>query len=71
LPAASFRFHLTVDTLAVKLTVPPVGSVEDFHLPVGAPCRAHKKKAPTQLCKYLISLVNLRGLFSLRKPVLN
>ncbi|NOQ86693.1 MAG: hypothetical protein GQ554_07430 [Deltaproteobacteria bacterium] len=44
LPAASFRFHLTVDTLAVKLTVPPVGSVEDFHLPVGAPCRAHKKK---------------------------
>ena len=33
-----------MDTLAVKLTVPPVGSVEDFHLPVGAPCRAHHKK---------------------------
>ena len=32
LPAASFRFHLTVDTLAVQLTVPLVGPVEDFHL---------------------------------------
>jgi hypothetical protein len=30
LPAASFRFHLTVDTLAVRLTVPPAGPVEDF-----------------------------------------
>jgi len=44
LPAASFRFHLTVDTLAVRLTVPPVGHVEDLHLQVGAPCRAHKIK---------------------------
>src|SRR5512135_521770 len=44
LPAASFRFHLAMDTLAVRLTVPPVGSVEDFHLQVNAPCRAHKKK---------------------------
>ena len=33
-----------MDTLAVRLTVPPVGSVEDFHLQVGAPCRAHHKK---------------------------
>jgi hypothetical protein len=31
-----------MDALAVRLTVPPVGSVEDFHLPVNAPCRAHK-----------------------------
>src|SRR5512139_1486685 len=31
LPAASFRFPLAVDTLAVRLTVPPVGPVEDFH----------------------------------------
>jgi len=44
LPAASFRFHLAMDTLAVRLTVPPVGPVEDFHLHVGAPCRAHHKK---------------------------
>ena len=44
LPAASFRFHLTMDTLAVRLTVPPVGSVGDFHSLVSAPCRAHKVK---------------------------
>jgi hypothetical protein len=25
LPAASFRFHLTMNTLAVRLTVPPAG----------------------------------------------
>jgi hypothetical protein len=41
LPAASFRFHLAMDTLAVRLTIPPIGLVEDFHLQVGAPCRAH------------------------------
>jgi hypothetical protein len=52
--AASFRFHLTVDTLAVQLTLPPVGCVEDFHLQAGAPCRAHDKKAP--LCKGAIRL---------------
>jgi len=43
LPAASFRFHLAMDTLAVRLTIPPVGLVEDFHLQVRAPCRAHKR----------------------------
>ena len=49
LPAASFRFHLTMDTLAVRLTVPPAGPVEDFHLQVSAPCRAHKDKTPHPL----------------------
>src|SRR5438309_6745697 len=44
LPSASFRFHLTVDTLAVRLTLPLAGCVEDFHLQVSAPCRAHQKK---------------------------
>jgi len=44
LPAASFRSHLAMGTLAVRLTVPPAGSVEDFHLQVVAPCRAHNKK---------------------------
>ena len=49
LPAASFRFHLAMDTLAVRLTVPPVGSVEDLHLQVNAPCRAHiLEKLPDQ-----------------------
>jgi hypothetical protein len=45
LPAASFRFHLAMDTLAVRLTIPPVGFVENFHLQMGAPCRAHKMSA--------------------------
>jgi hypothetical protein len=27
------------------LTLPRVGRVEDFHLQVSAPCRAHKRKA--------------------------
>src|SRR5437868_14435374 len=44
LPAASFRFHLAMDTLAVQLTIPPVGFVGDFHSLVNAPCRAHKKE---------------------------
>src|SRR5690606_9906492 len=44
LPAASFRFHLAMDTLAVRLALPPVGCAEDFHLQVSAPCRAHKQK---------------------------
>ena len=46
LPAASFRFHLAMDTLAVRLTVPLAGSVRDFHSQVSAPCRAHTEKAP-------------------------
>jgi len=44
LPAASFRFHLAMETLAARLTLPPVGRTEDFHLQVGAHCRAHKKE---------------------------
>jgi hypothetical protein len=44
LPAASFGFGLTADTLAVRLTVPAAGSVENFHLKAGVPCRAHHKK---------------------------
>ena len=43
LPAASFRSHLAMDTLAVRLTVPPVRPVKDLHLQVNAPCRAHKR----------------------------
>ena len=54
LPAASFRFHLAVDTLAVRLTVPPYRACRrlDFgcaqskpHSQVNAPCRAHEEKA--------------------------
>src|ERR1022692_1803430 len=45
LPPASSRFRLATDTLAVRLTLPLAGCVEDFHLQVSAPCRAHTKKA--------------------------
>ena len=45
LRTASFRSHLAVDTLAVRLTLPPVRCVENLHLIVRAPCRAHNKKA--------------------------
>src|SRR6185295_15560948 len=41
---ASFRSHLAVSTLAVRLTIPPVGLVRDFHPLVSAPCRAHIKE---------------------------
>jgi hypothetical protein len=44
LPSASSRFHLTMDTLAVPLTLPLAGRVEDFHLQVSAPCRAHRQE---------------------------
>jgi hypothetical protein len=46
LPSASSRFHLAMDTVAVRLTLPLAGCVEDFHLQVSAPCRAHKQKRP-------------------------
>ena len=48
LPSASSRFAVARDTLAVQLTLPLVGRVEDFHLQVSAPCRAHQKKSRNQ-----------------------
>ena len=54
LPAASFRFHLAVDTLAVRLTVPAAGPVEDLHLKVIAPCRAHKKQEQRNIALLLM-----------------
>src|SRR6266478_5228226 len=47
-PAASFRFHRAMDTLAVRLTIPPVGFVGDFHSLVRAPCRAHNENKATR-----------------------
>ena len=44
LPSASSRFAVARDILAVQLTLPLAGRVEDFHLQVSAPCRAHQKK---------------------------
>ena len=46
LPSASSRSTVARGTLAAQLTLPLVGRVEDFHLRVGAPCRAHHKKTP-------------------------
>jgi hypothetical protein len=55
LPAASSGFHLAMDTLAVRLTIPPAGFVRDFHPQMSAPCRAHKEKAANwRLAKRLI-----------------
>ena len=44
LPSASSRFPVAQNTLAVQLTLPLAGRVEDFHLLVNAPCQAHKQK---------------------------
>jgi hypothetical protein len=41
LPAASFGPRLTAGALAVWLTVPAAGPVEDSHLQVTRTCRAH------------------------------
>ena len=46
LPTASFRSPVTRGTLAAQLTLPPAGCVQDFHLQVSAPCRAHQRKGP-------------------------
>src|SRR5437870_13810894 len=61
LPAASFRFHLAMDTLAVRLTVPPVGSVGDFHSLVTAPSRAHDRKRLSAEAESLFTLVGTTG----------
>jgi len=42
--AASFRFRLATDTLAVRLAVPLAGPALDLNQQVSAPCRAHNKK---------------------------
>jgi len=51
LPTASSRFRLATDTLAVQLTLPLAGCVEDFHLQVSAPCRAHNTKGTSRLAR--------------------
>ena len=56
LPAASFRFPLAMDTLAVRLTVPLAGSVRNFHSQVSAPCRAHQRRKRARMCFYILAL---------------
>ncbi|WP_225624370.1 hypothetical protein, partial [Thermoanaerobacterium thermosaccharolyticum] len=45
LPTASFRFHLTMDTLAVQLVVPTTKPTADFHRQVTAHAGRTKKIA--------------------------
>ena len=62
LPAASSRFHLAMDTLAVRLTIPPVGFVGDFHSLVSAPCRAHEtENALRKFCVWSAFSFNRNG----------
>jgi hypothetical protein len=49
-----------MDTLAVQLTLPLAGCVEDFHLQVSAPCRAHKAKRPGRIARASLLFSNLR-----------
>ena len=58
LPAASFRFRLATDTLAVRLPLPPVGCGKDFHLQADAPCRAHHKKTDGNIAARLDLKIN-------------
>jgi hypothetical protein len=73
LPAASFRSHLAVDTLAVRLAVPPVGPAKDFHLQVSAPGRAHEEDktfAPQRLLSIKLILRFFGGRpFGANKPL--
>ena len=56
LPAASFRFHLAMDTLAVRLTLPPVGCVKDFEEFSSSPsCRCALLGAPIKKPSILFS----------------
>jgi hypothetical protein len=66
LPTASSRFRLATDTLAVQLTLPLAGCVEDFHLQVSAPCRAHQEKRGDSLSPHSRSLVSF---FTVARPV--
>jgi hypothetical protein len=44
LPLASCGFHLTMDTLAIKLTIPLAGFVWNFHPLASVRCWAYNKK---------------------------
>jgi hypothetical protein len=43
-----------MDTLAVQLTLPLAGYVEDLHLQVSAPCRAHQKKPEDKVLRFKV-----------------
>ncbi len=45
LPSSFLQTRSRPRNPCLRLTLPPAGRVEDFHLQVSAPCRAHQKKA--------------------------
>jgi hypothetical protein len=57
---ASFRFHLTMDTLAVRLIVPLIGPIRDFHsLELRHARRTTKKKREISLPLFLTYLASI------------
>ncbi len=52
LPAASFRFHLTMDTLAVQLTIPTIKARWDLSSLSYLTCQAHNRKLLRSFTKY-------------------
>jgi hypothetical protein len=56
LPSASSGFAVARDTLAVRLTLLLAECVEDFHLQVRAPCRAHKRKGRSSIGRFQTAL---------------
>ena len=61
LPAASFRFHLAMDTLAVRLTLPTTKCVVDFHHQVIAHGGRTRKKMLSCQKKAFLNLARLAG----------
>jgi NADH:ubiquinone oxidoreductase subunit 4 (subunit M) len=59
LPTASFRFHLTMDTLAVQLVVPTTKPTADFHRQVTA--HAGRTKNKTEVYPGFIFYMNTSG----------
>ncbi|MGI6003703.1 MAG: hypothetical protein ACOX74_08830, partial [Lachnospiraceae bacterium] len=49
---ASFRFHLTMDTLAFGYILPTTGRIPDFHRLETCARRAHQSKKPSAPSEY-------------------
>ena len=58
--SASFRFHLTMDTLAVQLMVPTTKPIADFHRLVTAHAGQTKKGHPVNRMAFLKKLTLLQ-----------
>ena len=56
LPPASFRFHLTMDTLALGYSLPATGRLRDFHPLEHAPAGRTTKDA-LEILKKAISIL--------------